>query len=152
MKLLGRCYDEYETYYCFIELGEEFFKFLEWVREGIAAVDPDADESTKKVCGYGASFDRIEFTDYNPTFIQSVPDPLLPYLDQLDDEDWVLVDDDVPEPTEDVARLDSSCLVITDTGVGWVFSLKHGSNEIGTGMLYNQPLEFFRDKSKRQTG
>jgi hypothetical protein len=153
VKLFGRCYDEYDTIYCFVELDEAFFKFLDWVREGLAAVDPDADESTKKVNDYGASFNRIEFTDYNPTFINGeVPEPLLSYLEALDDDDWVLIDDTVPEPEDGTARLDSSCLVMTERGVGWVFQLKHCESTIGTGWLSNDCLEAFRDAAKQQRG
>lgn len=153
MKLFGCCHDQYETFYCFVEIDEEFFKFLDWVREGIAAVDPEADESTKKVNSYGASFNRIEFTDYNPSFIEQVPDALVEYLEALDDDDWTLVDDSVEVPTEGIARIDSSNLVITDDGVGWTFHLKHSEGpEIGTGWLYNKDLEAFRDAAKQQGG
>ena len=153
MKLLGRCYDEYETIYCYVELTEAFFKFRDWVLEGLAAVSPDADVSTKSVNSYGASFNRIEYTDYNPTFINDgVPESLLPYLEGLDDEDWVLLDDAVPEPEDGVARLESSCLVLSDDGVGWIFQLKHAEKDIGTGWLYNKHLEELCGQTKHQTG
>jgi len=154
MKLFGRCYDQYETFYCLVEIDEEFFKFLDWVREGIAAVDPEADQSAKRPCSYAVSFNRVEFTDYHPAFIEQVPDDLTDYLDALDDEEWVLVDDAVVEP-EDVARIDSSNLVITEDELGWTFHLKHSEgSEIGTAWLHDLRLEALRDaaKQKRPTG
>jgi hypothetical protein len=149
MKLLGRCYDQYETYYCFIELTEEFFKFLSWVREGIAAVDPEADESAKRPFSYDAAFNRVEFTDYHPTFIEAVPDELLDYITALDDEEWVLVDDAVPEPEEGLVRIEASNLVITECGIGWTFQLKHSEGgEIGTAWLYDEGLEKLRARAR----
>lgn len=148
MKLLLRCFDEYETYYCLVDLNEEFFKFVDWVREGFMAVDPAADLSTKKPFSYSATFDRIEYTDWHPTIFEKVPDSLLPALGDLENADMAYVTQEVAWASNDEARTEIISLVMDEHGLGWKFRLKYADNDVGTAWLTNDMLREIREEMR----
>lgn len=148
MKLLLRCFDEYETFYCLVDLNEEFFKFIDWVREGLVAIDPAADISTKKPFEFSATFNSIEFIDWHPTIFEKVPDSLLPALEDLEDADTARVTQEVAWASDEEARVEIISLVMDEHGLGWKFRLKHADNDIGTAWLTNDVLEEIRHGKK----